>query len=306
MSNKNFTLTYDELLLLLKDAYRNGYSTYEMTAAGLEPYDDDGYARWVLLGMESNKILTSNKDKDIFFNELLNPSEPNKALKDAVAKYKMKPTAVEWLFEQISKSPYYYKLIEHIESKDTIRKPKNIFQQAKQMEDEQLFEYWNGGMQSTEEGGVSFDVYHNGDDNEKLHLSVVSDLLASTDMDTMCQQLQMEVNASETQKYYKSKEVQDLDNPTDVVDEYESMGNLEKMLDWLVALDIQHYKTESFSDYKPSGNSHFYLKGSPERFTSMEMIKIFHNQADGELMKRWNYAIADVMCKKNAQTLYTI
>ena len=39
-------------------------------------------------------------------------------------------------------------------------------------------------------------------------------------MDTMCQQLKMEVNASETQKYYKSKEVQDLDNPTDVVDEY--------------------------------------------------------------------------------------
>ena len=222
MSNKNFTLTYDELLLLLKDAYRNGYSTYEMTAAGLEPNDDDGYARWVLLGMESNEILASNKDKDIFFNELLNPSEPNKALKDAVAKYKMKPTAVEWLFEQISKSPYYYKLIEHIESKDTIRKPKNIFQQAKQMEDEQLFEYWNGGMQSTEEGGVSFDVYHNGDDNEKLHLSVVSDLLASTDMDAMYKQLKIEVNASETQKYYKSKEVQDLDNPTDVVDEYQS------------------------------------------------------------------------------------
>ena len=186
MSNKNFTLTYDELLLLLKEAYRNGYSTYEMADAGLERYDDDGYARWVLLGMEKNK-----------------------------------------------------------------------------QKEEQI-------------------------------------------MDTMCQQLQMEVNASETQKYYKSKEVQDLDNPTDVVDEYESMENLEKMLDWLVALDIQHYKTESFSDYKPSGNSHFYLKGSPERFTSMEMIKIFHNQADGELMKRWNYAIADVMCKKNAQTLYTI
>ena len=228
MSNKNFTLTYDELLLLLKDAYRNGYSTYEMTAAGLEPYDDDGNARWVLLGMESNKILTSNKDKDIFFNELLNPSEPNKALKDAVAKYKMKPTAVEWLFEQISKSPYYYKLIEHIESKDTIRKPKNIFQQAKQMEDEQLFEYWNGGMQSTEEGGVSFDVYHNGDDNEKLHLSVVSDLLASTDMDAMYKQLKIEVNASETQKYYKSKEVQDLDNPTDVVDEYPKSSEINK------------------------------------------------------------------------------
>ena len=100
MSNPNFTLTYDELLLLLKEAYRNGYATYEMTAAGLEPYDDDGYSRWVLLGMEKNK-----------------------------------------------------------------------------QEEEQI-------------------------------------------MDTMCQQLQMEVNASETQKYYKSKEVQDLDNPTDVVDEY--------------------------------------------------------------------------------------
>ena len=133
MSNTNFTLTYDELLLLLKDAYRNGYATYEMTAAGLEPYDDDGYARWVLLGMENNKQeeeqimdtmcqqlqmevnasetqkyykskevqdldnptdvvdeYLSNRSKDIFFNELLNPSEPNKALKDAAAKYKMK------------------------------------------------------------------------------------------------------------------------------------------------------------------------------------------------------------------------
>jgi hypothetical protein len=52
MSSKNFTLAYDELLLLLKEAYRNGYATYEMTDAGLEPYDADGYARWVLLGLK--------------------------------------------------------------------------------------------------------------------------------------------------------------------------------------------------------------------------------------------------------------
>jgi hypothetical protein len=52
MSSKNFTLTYDELLLLLKEAYRNGYATYEMVDAGLEPYDADGYARWVLLGLK--------------------------------------------------------------------------------------------------------------------------------------------------------------------------------------------------------------------------------------------------------------
>lgn len=52
MSSKNFTLTYDELLLLLKEAYRNGYATHEMTDAGLEPYDADGYARWVLSGLK--------------------------------------------------------------------------------------------------------------------------------------------------------------------------------------------------------------------------------------------------------------
>ena len=52
MSSENFTLTYDELLLLLKEAYRNGYVTYEMADAGLEPYDADGYARWVLLGLK--------------------------------------------------------------------------------------------------------------------------------------------------------------------------------------------------------------------------------------------------------------
>jgi hypothetical protein len=119
-----------------------------------------------------------------------------------------KQTAVEWLFEQIANSPGYYQLIEHIESKSTIRNPKNIFQQAKEMEDEQLLEYWKGGIQATEEGGVSFDVYHNGDD------------LTSTDMDAMYKQMKMEVNVPETQKYYKSKEVQDLDNSNDVVDEY--------------------------------------------------------------------------------------
>jgi antitoxin component of MazEF toxin-antitoxin module len=52
---------------------------------------------------------------------------------------------------------------------------------------------------------------------QKLSLS---DLLASTDMDAMYTQMKMEVNASKTQKYYKSKEIQDLDNSNDVVDEY--------------------------------------------------------------------------------------
>jgi G3E family GTPase len=49
---KKIELTTDELLNLLKEAYRNGYATYEMVDAGLEPYDADGYARWVLLGLK--------------------------------------------------------------------------------------------------------------------------------------------------------------------------------------------------------------------------------------------------------------
>ena len=52
IGSKKIELTTDELLNLLKEAYRNGYATYEMTDAGLEPYDADGYARWILLGLK--------------------------------------------------------------------------------------------------------------------------------------------------------------------------------------------------------------------------------------------------------------
>ena len=55
--------------------------------------------------------------------------------------------------------------------------------------------------------------------SEPQKLSLI-DLLASTDMDAMYKQMKIEVNESKTQKYYKSKEVQDLDNSNDVVDEY--------------------------------------------------------------------------------------
>jgi len=52
IGSKKIELTTDELLNLLKEAYRNGYATYEMVDSGLEPYDADGYARWVLLGLK--------------------------------------------------------------------------------------------------------------------------------------------------------------------------------------------------------------------------------------------------------------
>lgn len=71
------------------------------------------------------------------------------------------------------------------------------------------------------------------------------------------------------------------------------MEDVEDFLDWLVELNINHYKTEEFPDYKPSGKSHFYLSRSPERFTSKEIIALWNNEADSELNKRWNYAIAD-------------
>jgi hypothetical protein len=63
-------------------------------------------------------------------------------------------------------------------------------------------------------------VKSSGEFNKNLNISDVSlrDLLASTDMDAMYKQMKMEVNTSKTQEYYKSKEVQDLDNSNDVVD----------------------------------------------------------------------------------------
>ena len=63
--------------------------------------------------------------------------------------------------------------------------------------------------------------------------------------------------------------------------------NTEKFLDWLVELDIAFYKTTKEPDYTPSGNSHFYLKGSQERFTSkdMELIDRIKNYDEIELIK---------------------
>ena len=58
-------------------------------------------------------------------------------------------TAVEWLFDQI---PLDYKLR---------RSAFDAFQQAKAMEREQMFDFWKGGINCTEESGKSFDQYYN-------------------------------------------------------------------------------------------------------------------------------------------------
>ena len=52
----------------------------------------------------------------------------------------MKQTAVEWLFEQMSTSKYFYNLMEDINSRSTVAQS-NIFEQAKEMEKEQIIDF---------------------------------------------------------------------------------------------------------------------------------------------------------------------
>ena len=66
-----------------------------------------------------------------------------------------------------------------------------------------------------------------------------------------------------------------------------------EFLDLIVAMNFQHYETESFPDYTPSGSSHFYILGSPERFTSEELVEIYTNKMKDELLDRWNWALTD-------------
>lgn len=69
--------------------------------------------------------------------------------------------------------------------------------------------------------------------------------------------------------------------------------NIIEFLDWIVAMNFQHYKTESFPDYTPGGSSHFYILGSPERFTSQELKNIYTGEMNDELRDRWNWALTD-------------
>ena len=55
----------------------------------------------------------------------------------------MKQTAVEWLFKQISTSKHFYNLMEDINSRSTVAQS-NIFDQAKEMEKEQIINAYRG------------------------------------------------------------------------------------------------------------------------------------------------------------------
>jgi hypothetical protein len=58
----------------------------------------------------------------------------------------MKQTAVEWLENQIKTSKYSYKLMEDIQSRSTVAQY-NIFEQAKEMEKEQIIDAFGIGCQ---------------------------------------------------------------------------------------------------------------------------------------------------------------
>jgi hypothetical protein len=58
----------------------------------------------------------------------------------------MKQTTIEWLENQIKNSKHYFKLMAEIKNRSTIVQP-NIFEQAKEMEKEQIeslkdFDVW--------------------------------------------------------------------------------------------------------------------------------------------------------------------
>jgi hypothetical protein len=58
-------------------------------------------------------------------------------------------TPVEYLFEQLWETP---------KDKFTWH---SILKKAKEMEEQRMFEFWNGGIDCTEEGGKSFEQYYN-------------------------------------------------------------------------------------------------------------------------------------------------
>ena len=62
-------------------------------------------------------------------------------------------SSIEWLYNNL-KSHF-----EH--DGDLLEVVEMSFEQAKEIEKEQMFEFWNGGIKCTEEGGKSFEQYYN-------------------------------------------------------------------------------------------------------------------------------------------------
>jgi hypothetical protein len=69
----------------------------------------------------------------------------------------MQQTAVEWLVKDLENHYVKYDL-----------KNTTTFLQAKEIEKKQAFQFWQGGMKCTEQGGKSFEQYYNETFKNKL------------------------------------------------------------------------------------------------------------------------------------------
>ena len=76
----------------------------------------------------------------------------------------MKHTAVEWLVEQISSSKYFYKLMEDINSRNTVAQS-NILDKAKEMEKQHIkdafVECWKSNVPDGIECKLDAEQYYN-------------------------------------------------------------------------------------------------------------------------------------------------
>jgi hypothetical protein len=70
-------------------------------------------------------------------------------------------TAVEWLVEQLSKSKYFYNLMEEIQSRSTIAEPNGILQQAKEIEKEQIIDAYSNNGWNDEDQRANAEQYYN-------------------------------------------------------------------------------------------------------------------------------------------------
>ncbi len=75
----------------------------------------------------------------------------------------MKQTAVEWLENQLKTSKYFYKVMEDIQSRSTIAQS-NIFEQAKEMEKQQIIEAHGNKLRKSRGAGTNYEYWVGGID----------------------------------------------------------------------------------------------------------------------------------------------
>jgi hypothetical protein len=70
----------------------------------------------------------------------------------------MTQTAIEWLENQIKTSKYFYKVLEDINSRNTVAQSE-IFEQAKEMEKEQIIKFANDYLD--DDADLTAEQYYN-------------------------------------------------------------------------------------------------------------------------------------------------